>query len=82
MERYACKFCIALYGLKGAEAAKLPNTRAEAEAHVRTVHGYPQRSAQSILEAKRETGRLAAEIIENSGPVLRIRVITPTEHRH
>lgn len=69
MQRYACKFCIALRGLKGTEVKDLPDTREEAEAHVRAAHGYPGRSAAQILGSVGERG-LAAKLIENSGPVL------------
>jgi hypothetical protein len=78
MQRYACKFCIALHGLKGRDVPDLPETRAAADAHVATVHGYPKRSALEILGFRTDSknGRIAAKLIEQSGPVV---LVTLTE---
>lgn len=72
MSRYACRFCIALYGLKGSEVGKLP--REEAEAHVLLEHGYPKRSAQQILgnSARRQA---AEELILVLGPVVAVSLV-------
>jgi hypothetical protein len=37
---YACRFCIALNGIKGADVAALPKTTDWFASHLRTVHGF------------------------------------------
>lgn len=71
MERYVCRFCIALH------VPQLSRPRAQVEAHVRDIHRYPMRSALSILGAKRAAGRQAAELIELAGPVMLVAVPEP-----
>jgi hypothetical protein len=72
LTRYACKFCICLRGLKGADVPGLPQTQAEALQHVTSVHGYPQCSAETIL-GDSPFSRAAARLIEQTGPVSRVR---------
>lgn len=66
---YACKFCIALYGLKGTDVAQLPEDEEVVRKHVKTAHGYPDRSARDILGCGHER-ELAADLIERSDPVV------------
>lgn len=69
---FACKFCIARFGLKGTQIASLPTDRHEVEKHVRVIHGYPEtRTAQDIL-GESEAGKLAARLIEQTGPVVEV----------
>lgn len=72
--RFACKFCVALIGLKETEFDQLPATRAEAVAHQLREHGYPGRSAEEILASVRDPKlrRVAVDLIENSDPVARV----------
>lgn len=79
MRRYACKFCIALYGLKGTDVPNLPQTREEAQTHQLNAHGYPRRSAQEILAGAfdQATCNLAANLIEASGAIA-VRLIEST----
>lgn len=35
---YACRFCLARYGIYGSKIAQLPKTRAEHEAHMTQYH--------------------------------------------
>jgi hypothetical protein len=69
--RYACKFCIALYGLKGTDVPQLPEDAEVVREHVRSVHGYPQRSAREILGSGYER-ELAADLIEHTDPVAKV----------
>ncbi len=75
MQWYACKFCIALHGIPRGGRNELPTDRGQVEVHLRHVHGYPGRSARDILGSEGDRG-LAAELIENSGPIL---VVHPLE---
>jgi len=72
---YACKFCIALYGLKGRDVKGLPADADLALEHVRQVHGYPKRTALEVL-GDTPAHRLAARLIEDTGPVVEVRLIT------
>lgn len=38
----ACRFCIAIHGLRGCDVAKLPQTVEEFDAHIREKHGVIQ----------------------------------------
>lgn len=71
MQWYACKFCIALYGIAPGGRDQLPTDQAAVEAHVREVHQYPERSAKEILGSDGALG-LAALLIENSGPIVTV----------
>jgi hypothetical protein len=71
MQWYACKFCIALHGIPPGGRNALPTDRAQVEAHVCEVHDYPAHSAEYILRDRRD-GKLTAELIENSGPVVTV----------
>jgi hypothetical protein len=71
---FACKFCIALFGLKGSEIESLPTAKSEMEKHVREAHGYPDRTAIEILGSIKG-GRVAAGLIEQSGPVLEVHAL-------
>lgn len=73
---YACKFCIALYGLKGSDVSKLPENEQVVREHVKTAHGYPQRSARDILGCGHERER-AADLIERSDPVVLVTLKSP-----
>jgi hypothetical protein len=79
MRGYACKFCIALYGLTGGDVPKLPKTRAEVETHLRVEHGYPRRSAQEILGLS-GLRRAAATLIEETGAITEVRLIESDGH--
>jgi hypothetical protein len=68
---YACKFCIALYGLKAIDVPQLPEDEAEVREHVKTAHGYPGRSARDILGCGHER-ELAADLIERTDSVVRV----------
>jgi hypothetical protein len=72
MQWYACKFCVALYGLKGSELHLLPTDRAVVETHLRDVHEYPPKTAVDILGKLGSRGAAAA-VIEISGPILVVR---------
>lgn len=37
--KFACRFCIARYGMKEADVVRQPKTRAEFEAHMKQEHG-------------------------------------------
>lgn len=82
MRRYACKFCIALYGLKGTDVPNLPQTREEAHTHLLNAHGYPPRSAREILgfagAFDQATCNQAANLIEASGAIAEVRLIEST----
>lgn len=72
MKRYACRFCIALYGLKGRDVPALPATADEAAAHVLREHRFPGRTAQEVLyeQGFSENKRTAARIIQRMGAVI------------
>lgn len=73
---YACKFCIAMYGLKGSEIATLAQSEEEVARHIIDRHGYPRRSALAVL--MQHFGRATttvvhtADIIENTGPIIEV----------
>lgn len=63
---YACKFCIAMKGLKADEVPGLPDEMTMRQ-HVKDVHGSPGRTARDILGPGRE---LAADLIERTDAVV------------
>jgi hypothetical protein len=71
---YACKFCIALKGLKGTEVPGLPDEEAAVREHIQEVHGYPGRSARDILGPGHEREQ-AADLIERTDPVVLVTLL-------
>ena len=70
MIRYACKFCICLYGIQRGEVPGFSHNKAAVEAHVKDVHEYPARSAREVLASRDpDQARIAAQIIEETGAV-------------
>lgn len=77
MRRYACRFCIALGGLRAVDVPTLPETSEAVLEHVKSVHNYPPLSAREILGEGGMRG-LAASLIEELGPVILVSLETDT----
>lgn len=71
---YACKFCIAAYGLNGRDLDKLPKTFDECAQHIEVVHRYPVRrpgesqdeAEHRVFLAYRQTLWRAANALEDA----------------
>ena len=91
MQRFACKFCIALRGLKGVDVPGLPVSFEEIAEHIEDTHGYPVgRKGEDPVDTYRRFSakhgfprtaaeilgnELAARLVELSGPVVSVTLV-------
>lgn len=72
---YACRFCIAIEGLKSSQVRDLPTSAADVAEHAREAHSYPPEEALAVLlKAGRDPmqANIAAELIERMGVAIAV----------
>lgn len=64
MQRYACKFCICLQGLKGYDVPSLPDNPDEVADHIEQVHHYvTKRDGETPEDARRRFAQAYKDVV-------------------